>query len=83
MNVNRFVQFHDESIKKYNTWMKKRQEQNVDTLKRDIESKKKNEMNLDLDYWKKRFLYPYALDTGPLKLNDSGNGGQVNADDIT
>lgn len=46
----------------------------METLKRDIESKKKNEMNLDLDYWKKKFLYPYALDTGPLKLLDNGGG---------
>lgn len=38
-------------------------------------------MNLDLDYWKKKFLYPYALDTGPLKLNENGSSG-VNADDI-
>jgi len=53
----------------------------VETLKRDIESKKKNEMNLDLDYWKKKFLYPYALDTGPLKLNES-SVGTVSADDI-
>ena len=48
-------------------WLKKRQEQNVDTLKKDIESKKKNELNFDLENWKKKFLYPYALDTGPLK----------------
>jgi hypothetical protein len=39
----------------------------VDTLKKDIESKKKNELNFDLESWKKKFLYPYALDTGPLK----------------
>ena len=71
MNVNRFQQFHDESVKKYNQWVKKRQEQNVDTLKRDNDSKKKNEMNLDLDYWKKKFLYPYALDTGPLKIPEN------------
>eukprot|EP00347_Sterkiella_histriomuscorum_P010573 403375759 len=81
MNINRFQQFHDESIKKYNQWVKKRQDQNVDTLKRDIESKKKNEMNLDLDYWKTKFLYPYALDTGPLKLQENGVG-QVTADDL-
>jgi hypothetical protein len=31
---------------------------------------KKVEMNLDLDYWKKRFLYPYALDTAPLRFNE-------------
>ena len=42
----------------------------MDNLKKDIEAKKKNEMNLDPDYWKKKFLYPYALDTGPLKLSD-------------
>lgn len=29
-------------------------------------------MNLDLDYWRKKFLYPYALDTGPLKLGEEG-----------
>jgi len=45
-------------------------------LKRDIDSKRKNELNLDLDYWKKKFLYPYALDTGPLKL------GEVSAADV-
>ena len=80
MNVNRFHQFHDESIKKYNQWMKRREEQNVDTLKRDLESKKKNELNLDLEYWKKKFLYPFALDTGPLKLQEGGAG--VTAADV-
>jgi hypothetical protein len=54
-------------MKKYNQWVKKKEEHNVETLKKDTETKKKNEMNLDLDYWKKRFLYPYALDTAPLK----------------
>lgn len=38
-------------------------------------------MNLDMDYWKKKFLYPYSLDTGPLKLNENG-GGQATAEDI-
>ncbi len=71
MNVNRMHSFHDESIKKYNQWVKRREEQNVETLKKDIESKKKNELNLDLDYWKKKFLYPYALDTGPIKLPEN------------
>ena len=37
MNVNRFQQFHDESVKKYDQWLKKREEQNVDTLKKDID----------------------------------------------
>jgi hypothetical protein len=45
----------------------------VETLKKDIESKKKNEMNFDLEYWKKKFLYPYALDTGPLKASAGEN----------
>jgi hypothetical protein len=83
LNVNRFHQFHDESVKKYNQWVKKRQEQNVDTLKKDIESKKRNEMNLDPDYWKKKFLYPFALDTGPLKTADLPGGGiQASAEDL-
>lgn len=56
--------------------MKKREEQNVETLKNDLESKKKNELNLDIDYWKKKFLYPYALDTGPIKMGDNANSAQ-------
>jgi len=28
-------------------------------------------MNLDPEYWKKRFLYPYALDPAPLRLDAS------------
>lgn len=69
-NINKFQQFHDESIKKYNQWIKKKEHQSVEILKKENESKKKNEMNLDLDYWKKKFLYPYALDIAPLKNND-------------
>ena len=58
--------------------MKKKEEQNVDTLKKDTESKKKNEMNLDLNYWKKRFLYPYALDTAPMKPPNDGASTTAN-----
>lgn len=51
--------------------MKKKDEYTVENFKRELnEPKKRVEMNLDLDYWKKRFLYPYALDTAPLKFND-------------
>ena len=50
-------------------WLKKKGEYTVENFKKDFnEPRKKVEMNLDLDYWKKRFLYPYALDTAPLKL---------------
>ena len=28
------------------------------------------ELNLDPEYWKKRFLFPFALDNGPIKLED-------------
>jgi len=28
------------------------------------------ELNLNPDYWIKRFLYPFALDKAPLKLSD-------------
>lgn len=51
--------------------MKKKEEQQVETLKKDVDSKKKNDLNLDVDYWKKRFLYPFALDTAPLKMNEA------------
>ena len=37
-------------------------------------------MNLDLDYWKKRFLYPYALDTAPIRAGD--NNGSVSQSDL-
>jgi hypothetical protein len=40
-------------------------------------SKKKNEMNLDMDYWKKRFLYPYALDLAPIKIDGQGSQGDL------
>jgi hypothetical protein len=51
--------------------MKKKDEYTVENFKKELnEPKKRVEMNLDLDYWKKRFLYPYALDTAPLKFND-------------
>jgi hypothetical protein len=51
--------------------LKSDQNQNpVETIKKDTESKKKNELNLDLDYWKNKFLYPFALDGGPIKLDD-------------
>ena len=80
MNVTRLTHQHEESQRKYNMWLKKRQEQNVETLKKDIESKKKNEMNFDLDYWKKKFLYPYALDTGPLKASAGENA--ITSEDV-
>ena len=54
--------------------MKKKEEQQTQQEQVDnADNKKKNDMNLDLDYWKKRFLYPFALDkinTAPLKLID-------------
>ena len=28
-------------------------------------------LNLDPEYWKKRFLYPFALDLAPLRLDAS------------
>jgi hypothetical protein len=28
-------------------------------------------LNLSPSYWKSRFLYPYALDPAPIKLNDA------------
>ena len=34
---------------------------------------------MDLDYWKKKFLYPYALDTGPIKIVDGGNAQDLAA----
>ena len=74
MNINRFHQFHEESVSKYKQWLKKREDMaNVDTFKKDTDAKKKNELNMDMDYWKKKFLYPFALDTGPLKLTDGGS----------
>jgi hypothetical protein len=30
----------------------------------------KFDLNLDPEYWVKRFLFPFALDNGPLKLDD-------------
>ncbi len=53
--------------------MKKKEEQQVDNLKKDVDSKKKNDLNLDVDYWKKRFLYPFALDTAPLRINEGSS----------
>ena len=29
------------------------------------------ELNLDPEYWKKKFLYPYALDLAPIRLDAS------------
>lgn len=53
-------------------------------FKKDSDPKKRNEMNLDLDYWKKRFLYPYALDTAPLRHGSSGdsNSGTISQQDL-
>lgn len=28
------------------------------------------ELNLDREYWEKKFLYPFALDPAPIKLSD-------------
>ena len=36
----------------------------------DSQPKRKHELNMDPEYWKKRFLYPYALDPAPLRLDD-------------
>jgi len=56
-----------------NQWRRKKDEYTVENFKKELnEPKKKVEMNLDIDYWKKKFLYPYALDTAPLKLNEGG-----------
>lgn len=50
-------------------WAKKREEdKEAEQQKQDPNSQKKAEMNLDVDYWKTRFLYPFALDTGPMRV---------------
>ena len=33
--------------------------------------KRNFELNLDHNYWMKKFLYPYALDPAPLRLDDN------------
>ncbi len=35
-----------------------------------IEELPNQEMNLDHKYWVTKFLYPFALDTTPIKLSD-------------
>jgi len=55
--------------------MKKKAEYSIENFKKELnEPKKKVEMNLDLEYWKKKFLYPYALDTAPIKLDMQSTG---------
>ncbi len=88
--MNRFQQFHDESIKKYNQWVKKKEEQQESFDPQAFNSQegqatKKAELNLNPDYWSKKFLYPYSLDTGPLKIQENnikeeskmGSGGNL------
>jgi len=43
------------------------EEANVDVKK----ISKKFELNMDPNYWRKRFLYPFALDPAPLRLDAS------------
>ena len=35
-----------------------------------IEPLEEQKMNLDREYWVKKFLYPFACDTAPIKLSD-------------
>ena len=42
-----------------------------DTQHGDQQPKKKFELNMDPKYWRKRFLYPFALDPAPLRLDAS------------
>ena len=37
----------------------------------DQKPKRTFEINMDPDYWRKRFLYPFALDPAPLRLDAS------------
>ena len=37
----------------------------------EIQEKRAYELNLDPSYWKKKFLYPFALDPAPLRLDPS------------
>ena len=37
-------------------------------------------MNLKLEYWRERFLYPFALDTAPMKMQ-GGEISQMERDD--
>jgi len=68
--IQRFTQFHEESNRKFNMWTKKKEEDQEKTQhKHDPNSQKKAEMNLDVEYWKSRFLYPFALDTGPMRIS--------------
>ena len=35
------------------------------------QSRKRYELNMDPNYWRKKFLYPFALDPAPLRLEAS------------
>ena len=37
----------------------------------DQETTKRFELNMDPAYWRKKFLYPFALDPAPLRLDAS------------
>lgn len=39
------------------------------TLENDPRQKRAFEMNLDPSYWKTKFLYPFALDKAPIRLD--------------
>ena len=86
MNKNReqFMKEDDKVIKETNT-LKARLQQGLEDYEEvpadDPDQKNRKEMNLDLNYWKNKFLYPYALNLAPLKLPDSGLNHYKNEQD--
>lgn len=83
-NKEQFLKEDDKVIKETNN-LKARLQQGLEDYEEvpadDPDQKNRKEMNLDLNYWKNKFLYPYALNLAPLKLPDSGLNHYKNEQD--
>ena len=68
-------------MNKYQNWQKVKSENTIENFRQELaDAKRKTEQNLDFDYWKNKFLYPYSLDTAPLKYAENLEAGAGNGD---
>ena len=57
---------------RYQNWQKVKSENTIENFRQELaDAKRKTEQNLDFDYWRNKFLYPYSLDTAPLKYAEN------------
>ena len=83
MGIKDEIKVLDNELQRYKARVKERNEKERKAAELKLEQKRmgsnlekkvnKYELNLDPDYWRPRFIFPYSLDPTPLSLPDKLN----------